>query len=224
LREDFSKFIQQFQGFVKVGKTSRKRLSVRYEITNKYEKLSEKNIFCLCSSQEIALEVERIAQEFTKEMGKHIWQSDIGEGTLGGDDDDYIVYVTTPKTNLFKCPLESCTKVMTKDGIESHKLNHEFIVRTIAHNDMLKKMSISPMSANLNPVPVSIFYFIFISIIHLYFICLFFSGKLRMLTARYVLTVEKSLEDVQSCWSTANPAPNTLIALKRSNVVSANVT
>ena len=158
LRDDFYKFIEEkseFQGFIKIGKSSRQNLTTRYSTIDKYEQLSANNVFCLCASQEIALEVESKGKELSKEMGTFIWRSDKGAGALGREDNDYLVYITTLKPNVFKCPLESCPVVMTEEGIESHKVSHKFIADTIQLNRLLATMSIEPMSTCFKPIPVS---------------------------------------------------------------------
>jgi len=160
LRDDFFEYIQenpQFQGYVKVGKTSRHNLRTRYSLTDKYEQLDETNIFCYCASEDIALEVETMVQELTKENDTFIWRSDSGKGSSGGDKKEYLVYVTTLKLNLFKCPLESCSTVMTKEGIEEHKMSHAHITSTIAQNEALIEMSLPLMTQRVTPIPVSIF-------------------------------------------------------------------
>ena len=96
LRDDFYKFIEEkpnFQGFIKIGKSSRQNLKTRYSSNDKYEQLSENNVFCLCASQEIALEVESMCQELSKEMGTFIWRSDRAAGSLDREDNDYLVYI-----------------------------------------------------------------------------------------------------------------------------------
>jgi len=100
LRADFSKFIQdnpQFSGLIKIGKTSQHNLQTRYSSTDKYKQLEDTNVFCFCSSEDIALEVEITAQQLSKDMETFIWKSDSGKGSSGGDSKDYLVYVTTLK-------------------------------------------------------------------------------------------------------------------------------
>jgi len=98
LREDFSKFIQlntQFQGMIKIGKTTKKRLRTRYPNCNKYGMLTEKNIFCLCATENLALTIERLCQDIWLCTGKLIPGSDSKGGINSEIEHDLgIVYVT----------------------------------------------------------------------------------------------------------------------------------
>lgn len=201
----------------------RKRLSTRYNITDKYEGLCERNIFCSCANQEIALEVKRMTQEITSQKEKLIKGSTCGEETLGDDEDDYLVYVTTLKLELLKCPLESCGRVRTKEGIDSHMLNNEFIVKTITLNDMLKQVGISPMSARISPIPVGYLKLIFIRIVYLFINI--FSGNMRIVSTQFATIAEKSSKPVQQCLDIANIiAPKISTAVEISNAINVNDT
>lgn len=91
LEEDFNRFIakdERFSGMLKIGKTFLETIvkkagfpfEARYDRNDKYEALTVDHVFARCATEQLALEVEKMAQDYCKEKNICIPGSDVGGG------------------------------------------------------------------------------------------------------------------------------------------------
>ena len=150
----------RFDGFVKIGKTTfdpeTAQPGHRYGQYDRYEELTDSNILCDCSTEEIALQIEQLAQKVARERDILIQFSDAMDGALSGDTSKrFCVYITMLKSDLYKCPIESCSIVATHERIMQHRMDHKFIRFATNAKNMAIRNSLQPPKIVTSPVPVS---------------------------------------------------------------------
>jgi hypothetical protein len=154
----------RFNGLMKIGKTLLKKIipstgvpfSPRYNRNSKYEFLTVEHIFARCENEKMALKVEKLAQEHAKEKGWLILGSDVNEGMMSGNkNQNFVVYVTRHKDNLYACPGFGCNEVMTMDGIMTHRMVHKSVREACKVNELLKILGEDELDLNVMPKPVS---------------------------------------------------------------------
>jgi hypothetical protein len=152
---------QEFVGLpIKIGKTTfyedTEQPGNRYGQHDRYEKLTDENILCVCATEEMSLQVEQMAQKIVRERGMLIQYSDAMDGTYSGDTNKrFCVYITKFKSELYTCPIPSCSVVATHEGIIKHRMEHKFVRFAINAKNMAIRNSLQPPKIVTSPVPVS---------------------------------------------------------------------
>ncbi|KAG5678895.1 hypothetical protein PVAND_008520 [Polypedilum vanderplanki] len=158
LHEDFMDFMKnrpEFNNLIKIGKSflndegySSGVVSLRYDKDDRYEMLTERHVFAECASEKLALKIERALQIMATENDILIPDSDSGEGNSSGSKmKRFIVYITCLKKDLVVCPI--CHKVMTRDEMLVHRLEHCSIRTALKTNILLAKLDLELLPGHL---------------------------------------------------------------------------
>ena len=166
LEADMDEFVKErekkFPGKVKVGKTMLERIinprvegfTPRYATNSRYEGLTAEHIFAKCSSEELALDIEKMCQQYLAGKGRLIPESDKSEGGCrGNEDQNCAVYITKLKDNLYVCPVPCCRFTTSKYIVQEHMMCHQLIVDSIEANKLMASLG-STHRISVDPVKV----------------------------------------------------------------------
>jgi hypothetical protein len=159
LRVDLDEFLkdrqQLFPGYVKVGKTIWHKIEERYDNNSRYEILSAEHIFAKCSSEVLALDIEKMCQQYMTEKGRLIVNSSGSDGgSRGNENKACAFYLTNHKENLYSCPIPRCLYTTSRDLVMQHMETHQVLIDSKKANALLNSLS-SSHRLSVDPVPVS---------------------------------------------------------------------
>jgi len=128
--DEFLEKNPQYDSSLKVGKSFIERIfhpptsngdvfKPRYNSTDKWEMLTLKNIICECTTEKLALSVEKMIHKEVESRGILVPNTDKTDGNLSSKDrHTFIVYITKHKSLEDRCPF--CEKYF----VDCDKLNH----------------------------------------------------------------------------------------------------
>ena len=160
--DEFLGLRPEFDGFIKPGKTiidkETKQPGNRYGPFDRYEQLSSLNVLCECENENLALEIEKLAQNIVRQKGILIPLSDASTGSTSGDNGkNFCVYITKYKPELYKYPMKTCSHISTYDGTMLHRKTHDFINYMIEATNYAERKGYKPPDVQILPIAVSTF-------------------------------------------------------------------
>lgn len=163
IEDELSKFNTVFGSFPrKAGKTQLDKVSGaenyshnRYPIIDKYEQLNPKSILYYCATEDIALEIERVAILNLSSIGlsSNAFSDKNNRGAISSSDSMSVVYLTGMKNDEKKCPM--CKFVGIASAVEAHIATHGFLVLIRKMKAVQEKMNLKPIAIQTDPIDVS---------------------------------------------------------------------
>lgn len=125
------------KGPYKAGRVLLNNIKSRYGEMGCYDKLTDANILCKFSDIDMATAAEDAAKEalFSRGICANSIKDSSNLITDEGNNNQYAVYLTTLRKNLFKCPRYGCCAIGPKKKIAAHIKTHDFVSKF----NMLKK-------------------------------------------------------------------------------------